>query len=148
MRPVHVTDVGKALEVIAYDDATAGQTFELYGPKEHTLKEIAHMVDKIVYKTHRHINLPKKAFQMIASVLDYLYWPTISPDEVERQHLDHKIDATAKTFRDLDIEPTDIEADMFQYIRHYRSASYFDLPPMTEKEKRLEKQYLHVQQDL
>lgn len=115
-----VKDVGKALEAIAYDDTTASQTFELYGPEEHTLKEIAHMVDKIVRKTHRHINLPKKTFQMIASVLDYLYWPTISPDEVERQYLDHKIDSTAKTFRDLGIEPTDIEADMFQYIRHYR----------------------------
>ncbi|PUU79679.1 hypothetical protein B9Z19DRAFT_1081249 [Tuber borchii] len=148
MRPVHVIDVGKALEAIAYDDTTASQTFELYGPEEHTLKEIAHMVDKIVHKTHRHINLPKKAFQVIASVLDYLYWPTISPDEIERQYLDHKIDVTTKTFRDLGIEPTDIEADMFQYIRHYRSAAYFDLPPMTEKEKRLERQYLHVQQDV
>lgn len=30
--PVHVIDVGKALEKMLYDDHTAGQTFELYGP--------------------------------------------------------------------------------------------------------------------
>lgn len=29
----------------------------------------------------------------------------------------------------------------------YRSSSYFDLPPMTEKEKREEKKYLHVLDD-
>jgi NADH dehydrogenase (ubiquinone) 1 alpha subcomplex subunit 9 len=30
---------------------------------------------------------------------------------------------------------------------HYRSASYYDLPPMSEKEKREEKKYLHVLDD-
>jgi len=29
----------------------------------------------------------------------------------------------------------------------YRSAAYYDLPPMTEKEKREEKKYLHVLDD-
>lgn len=31
--------------------------------------------------------------------------------------------------------------------QYYRSPSYFDLPPMTEKEKREEKKYLHVLDD-
>lgn len=29
----------------------------------------------------------------------------------------------------------------------YRSSQYYDLPPMTEKEKREEKKYLHVLDD-
>jgi NADH dehydrogenase (ubiquinone) 1 alpha subcomplex subunit 9 len=115
-----VIDVGKALEVLAYDDNTAGETFELYGPKEYTLKQIANMVDKSLLRTHRHINLPKRVYKAFASVLDYLWWPTVSPDEVEREFIDQKVDASAKTFKDLGIVPTDVADDMFHYIRHYR----------------------------
>jgi NADH dehydrogenase (ubiquinone) 1 alpha subcomplex subunit 9 len=79
------------------------------------------MVDKETMKKHRHINLPKKVLKTITRGLDYLWWPTLSPDQVERQFIDQKIDPTAKTFRDLAIEPTDIAGDMLQYIRHYRS---------------------------
>ena len=37
--PVYVLDVARALERIAYDDSTAGQTFELYGPEKSLSKK-------------------------------------------------------------------------------------------------------------
>lgn len=120
-------DVGNALEVIAYDDKTAGETFELYGPKEYTLKQIANLVDHTIKKKHIHVNLPKSVYKALASILDFIWWPTVSPDEVERELINQKIDATAKTFEDLGIKPTDIEGDMFQYIRHYRSVKNIKL---------------------
>ncbi|KAL7270763.1 Protein-lysine N-methyltransferase efm5 [Rhizina undulata] len=146
--PVHVIDVGQALETISYDDNTAGQTFELYGPREWKMVEIKELVEKEILKKRSHINLPKPVLKTIASALDYLWWPTIAPDEVEREFIDQKIDPTAKTFKDLGISPSDLSDMAFQYIRHYRSAAVYDLPPMTEKEKREEKRYLHVDQDM
>ena len=75
-----------------YDDSTAGQTFELHGPKEYSTREIANIVDKEILKKRRHINLPKPVFRALASAFNYIWWPTISPDEVERQFINQVID--------------------------------------------------------
>ncbi|KAH8151573.1 uncharacterized protein LAJ45_04194 [Morchella importuna] len=147
-RPVHVTDVGKALQAIAYDDNTAGQTFELFGPQEYSMAELAHIVDRDIIHNRRHVNLPKPVLKGIARALDYVWWPTIAPDEVEREFIDQKIDPAARTFEDLGITPENVDDIAYQYTRHFRPASYYDLPPMTEKEKREERKYLHVEHDL
>jgi len=146
--PVHVFDVAKGLEAIMYDDSTAGQLFELHGPKEYSMREIADLIDKEVLKKHRHINLPKPVFKALAKAFDYIWWPTVSPDEVERQFIDQVIDPSAKTFKDLGIEPDDLPRWLLHYVRHFRSNLYYDLPPMTEKELREERKYLHVENDL
>ncbi|KAF2723444.1 NADH-ubiquinone oxidoreductase 40 kDa subunit [Polychaeton citri CBS 116435] len=147
-KPVHVIDVGMALEKIGYDDNTAGETYELYGPKEYSLRQIAELVDKEIVKHRRHINVPR---QILAPALELanklLWWPVGCRDQVEREFLNQFIDKKAKTFKDLDIEPGDIAAFTFSYLQGYRSAAYYDLPPMTEREKREEKKYLHVIDD-
>lgn len=146
--PVHVIDVGAALEQMLYDDATAGQTYELYGPKVYRVGDIKEMVEKEIMKPRRHINVPRQIMAPLAEVLNkVLWWPTSSKDQVIREHLDQVIDPRAKTFADLGIEPGDIAKFTFKYLQGYRSSAYYDLPPMTEKEKREEKKYLHVLDD-
>ncbi|KAF2481495.1 hypothetical protein BDY17DRAFT_318070 [Neohortaea acidophila] len=146
--PVHVVDVGAALEQIGTDDTTAGQTFELYGPKNYSLKEISELVDREIMKKRRHINLPKIVAANAQEVLNKLLWfPVGCKDQVEREFLDQFIDKNAKTFADLGMEAGEISNFTFKYLQMYRSSSYFDLPPMTEKEKREEKKYLHVLDD-
>ena len=120
-----------------YDDSTAGQTFELYGPKEYSTREIANLVDKEILKKRRHINLPRPVFRALASAFNYIWWPTISPDEVERQFINQVIDprygfpslsssrtdtndCSAKTFKDLRLEPDDISSWVLHYTRQYR----------------------------
>lgn len=147
-RPVHVFDVAKGLEALMYDDSTAGQTFEFYGPNEYSMREIADLVDREIVKKRRHINLPKPVFKALARAFDFIWWSTISPDEVERQFINQVVDPNAKTFKDLGIEPDDIKQWVLHYTRQYRSNLYYDLPPMTEKEKREERKYLHVENDL
>ncbi|KAM5366380.1 hypothetical protein ACJZ2D_010571 [Fusarium nematophilum] len=147
--PVHSIDVGAALEKIFYDDSTAGQTFELYGPKQYSMREIADMVDKEIYKQRRHINVPKAILKPVAEVLNkVLWWHTLSADEVEREYLDQVIDPEAKTFKDLGIEPVDIANYTYHYLQGFRSQNFYDLPPATEKEKREEKKYIHVLDEL
>ncbi|KAK6953381.1 NADH-ubiquinone oxidoreductase 40 kDa subunit [Daldinia eschscholtzii] len=143
--PVHSIDVGQALEAMLYDDTTAGQTFELYGPKNYSTAEIAELVDREIYKKRRHINVPKAILRPIAGLLNkVLWWPILSAEEVDKEFIDQKIDPTAKTFADLGITPGDISNFTYHYLQGYRSSAYYDLPPATEKEKREDRKYVHV----
>ena len=112
-----VIDVGTALSLMLEDDNTASETFELYGPTNYSMAEIAELVDKEIYKKRRHINLPKSLLKPAAKYLNrYLWWKTTSADEIEREYLDQDIDPKAKTFRDLGIEPAELKNYTFHYL--------------------------------
>ncbi|KAI1635790.1 putative N6-adenine methyltransferase-domain-containing protein [Biscogniauxia mediterranea] len=135
--PVHSIDVGHALELMLFDDNTAGQTFELYGPQNYSTKEIAELVDREIYKKRRHINVPKAILKPVVRLLNrVLWWPIHSAEDVDREFIDQEIDETAKTFQDLGIKPGDISEFTYHYLQGWRSSAHYDLPPMTEKERR------------
>jgi NADH dehydrogenase (ubiquinone) 1 alpha subcomplex subunit 9 len=105
-----------------FDDSTASQTFELYGPKNYSTAEIAELVDREIYKKRTHINVPKLILKPVAGILNrVLWWPVLSAEDVEREFIDQMIDPTAKTFKDLGIEPADIS----QFTYHYLVSSHF-----------------------
>lgn len=100
-----------------HDDSTAGQTFELYGPKNYSMAEIAELVDREIIKRRRHINVPKTLLKPFAYYMNKLLWWNVgSADEIEREFIDQKIDPTAKTFKDLGIEPAELENLTFHYL--------------------------------
>jgi NADH dehydrogenase (ubiquinone) 1 alpha subcomplex subunit 9 len=146
--PVHAIDVAAALEKMLQDDTTAAETYELYGPTEYSMAELNELVEKEAMKVRRHVNVPKRIMKPIATYANkLLWWPIHSGDEVEREFIDQVIDPKAKTFKDLDIEPVELKSLTYEYLKAYRSSAYYDLPPMSEKEKREEKKYLHVLDD-
>ncbi|KAH3947775.1 hypothetical protein HBH53_110780 [Parastagonospora nodorum] len=148
LRPVHVIDVAMALEHMLQDDTTAAETYELYGPTEYSMAEINDLVEKEAMKKRGHVNVPKGLMKPIATYANkFIWWPIHSGDEVEREFIDQTVDPKAKTFKDLDIEPVELKSLTFEYLKGYRSSNYYDLPPMSEKEKREEKKYLHVLDD-
>jgi NADH dehydrogenase (ubiquinone) 1 alpha subcomplex subunit 9 len=115
--PVHVIDVGMALEKMLHDDTTAAETFELYGPKEYSMFEINELVNKETIKPNRHINIPKRLMKPLAYIMNkYIWWPVGSADEVEREFIDMTVDPAAKTFKDLDIEPVELQTLTFEYL--------------------------------
>lgn len=115
-----MVNVGRALEAMLYQDWTAGQTFELHGPKEYAMAEIAALVDKEIYKKRRHINLPRSILKPATGIISKcLWWPIMTPDDVEREFIDQEIDRTAKKFKDLGIEPDDIKDFTFRYLVCY-----------------------------
>jgi len=140
--------VGEALQKIGYDDSTVGKDFELYGPTNYSMREIADLVDKEILKTRRHINLPKSVMKPVLHYLNkLLWWPIRSPDSLEQESLDQFVDKNALTFKDLDIEPSELANLTFHYLQEYRNPSFYDLPPATLREQREEKKYLHVIDD-
>lgn len=111
------------------DDTTAGETYELYGPKNYSMAEIAELVDREIIKHRRHINLPRWILKPTANLVNKLiWWTTTSADEVEREFIDQVIDPKAKTFKDLDIEPGDLANFTFLYlVSTILSKSHFSL---------------------
>lgn len=146
--PVHSIDVGHALELMLYDDNTAAQTFELYGPKQYSTAQIAELVDREIFSQRRHINVPRRLLEPAAKLLNQvLWWPWMSAEQIQMEHVDQLIDEKAKTFKDLGIDPGDISKFTYHYVQGFRSGAFYDLPPASEKEKREEKKYLHVLDD-
>lgn len=109
------------------DDNTASETYELFGPTNYSMAEIAELVDREIYKRRRHLNVPKAMLQPAAKVLNQLlWWKTTSADEIEREFLDQVIDTKAKTFADLGIIPGDLSNFTFHYlVRHLCFLSRF-----------------------
>lgn len=120
--PVHSIDVGHALELMLYDDTTASQTYELYGPKNYSTEEIAEMVDREIFTKRKHINVPRPILEPVAHILNkLLWWPIISKEQVEIEHTDQVIDESAKTFKDLGIEPGEISKFTYHYVVSHNS---------------------------
>ncbi|KAG8529278.1 uncharacterized protein KY384_005913 [Bacidia gigantensis] len=143
-----VIDVGSALSQMLEDDSTASETYELYGPSNYSMAEIAEIIDSEIYKRRRHLNVPKRILQPVAKFLNQaIWWPTTSADEVEREFLDQEIDPKAKTLVDLNITAGELRNYTFHYLQAYRSSAFYDLPPATEREKREDKRFLHVIDD-
>ena len=99
------------------DESTVAQTFELYGPQNYSLGEIAELVDREVIKKRRRLNVPRFVLKPTVEVLSRLIWYVeTSGDQIERQFIDQEIDPDAKTFKDLGIEPSDISAWTYSYL--------------------------------
>lgn len=107
-----------------HDDATTGETYELYGPKNYSMAEVAELVDREIVKHRRHINLPKAFLKPMAYYVNkLLWWQTMCADEVEREYMDQKIDPTAKTFKDLGLEPAELNNLTFHYLVSVHTAT-------------------------
>ncbi|VVT58130.1 uncharacterized protein SAPINGB_P006052 [Magnusiomyces paraingens] len=144
LRPVHVVDVAAALEQIGYDDATTGKTFELYGPKELTMAEIQALVQGATSNEQTVLNLPKQLYLAFAKATQLIYWPTLSPDQVERMFIDQVIDPNAETFASLGIEPAQLESLVIKYVRHWRSYLHLQDTVDATQALRKEREYIHI----
>jgi len=111
-----------------YDDSTASQTYELYGPKNYSTAEIAEIVDKETIKRRRHLNVPKRILKPASEILNKaVWWTKLSGDQVEREFLDQAIDSKAKTFKDLDIEPAELSSLTYHYLVSTSPTNFYQM---------------------
>lgn len=160
MMPVHVLDVAKALKVMLDAPVTSvASTFHLAGPAVKTGNEILDLVSLLTMKPmNKAPEVPKAVAMAFAKFVNKaIWWPTVSPDEIERKFINdagiealEPIDTSAypdgwapaqqssiipgvdgepvKTFADLAISPDHIEEWAIRYVRRYRSSATFDMP--------------------
>jgi NADH dehydrogenase (ubiquinone) 1 alpha subcomplex subunit 9 len=127
--PTFVRDVARALEHMMHNDASAGQLYELHQKAPMTVKEITEKISEITLKKPRHYNVPKVLLQTASKVLDKaLWWNVMSADQVERQFINEKLTSGAKGYSDLGIQEQQLDAQTMQFLKMYRSNTYYDQP--------------------
>lgn len=88
-QPVYVEDVAEVVARCLEDPTTHGQTFELGGPKQYTLKQLVELVCHISGRKRLVIPLPEVLAMAQASVLECLPRPLMSRDNVRSMRADN-----------------------------------------------------------
>jgi hypothetical protein len=115
-----VMDVAQALSHLVGMPALE-RTLALPGPSTHTHEFLLELVATLTYNApSRAPAVPKRVALALASAAQRIWWPTLSPDEVERRYID---DAdTPGDWAAVGVEPDEIENHAITYVRRYRSA--------------------------
>ncbi|THG97294.1 hypothetical protein EW026_g4677 [Hermanssonia centrifuga] len=126
VRPVHVMDVAQALSNIFEHPSFPG-TVNLPGPSELTYEYVLTLVSSVTYRPPSRIPVvPKRIALLAARAAQNIWWPALSPDEVERRYIN---DADVPGDWDkVGVEPTEIEDSAITYLRRYRSADNYVRP--------------------
>ncbi|WWD22150.1 hypothetical protein CI109_106639 [Kwoniella shandongensis] len=158
--PVHVMDVAAALDKMLNAPVTSvASTFALPGPVLHSHNSLHSLVSQFTLKPVSSApTLPKPVAKLFATAVNRgIWWPTISPDEIERKYIDDLgIDTFApqtaatnapagwsqtdkqpmvgidgepvKTWADLDMVPDTVEEHAIKILRRYRPSTAYDVP--------------------
>jgi NADH dehydrogenase (ubiquinone) 1 alpha subcomplex subunit 9 len=131
LRPTHliaqVMDVAQALSNLLGMPALS-RTISLPGPSTLSHEFLLELVSALTFNPpSRAPVLPKRVALMLARAAQNIWWPALSPDEVERRYID---DAdTQGDWALVGVEPDEIENHAITYVRRYRSACVFFPPP-------------------
>src|SRR6266404_3496641 len=115
-----VMDVAQALSNLIGMPALE-RTLALPGPSTHTHEFLLELVSTLTYNPDsRAPVVPKRVALALARAGQKIWWPALSPDEVERRYID---DAdTPGDWALVGVEPDEIENHAITYVRRYRSA--------------------------
>ncbi|KAL1736680.1 hypothetical protein EV714DRAFT_242078 [Schizophyllum commune] len=126
-RPVHVMDVAQALANLM-EMPRIERTLNLPGPSTLTYEFLLDLVASVSLRPASAAPaLPKGLAKWAANLVSKsVWWPTLSPDEIERRYID---DATVPGAWDVvGVTPSEIENHAITYLRRYRSADNFIRP--------------------
>lgn len=113
-------DVAQALTNIL-DVSSLPSLLNLPGPSRLTYEYLLALVSSVTYNPPpRGPVVPKKLALLAARVAQNVWWPALSPDEVERRYMDD-VDVPGDWDK-VGVDPTEIEDSAILYLRRYRSA--------------------------
>ncbi len=119
-QPVYVRDVAEAIVKVLDDPRTAGNTYQLGGPRVISFREVMELVLTHTGRKRLLIPLPLSIASMEALFLEMLPVPPLTRDQVKLLGTPNVVPAGALTFRELGIEPTAVEAILPAYLHQYR----------------------------
>lgn len=113
-------DVAQALTNIISIPSLPG-SFNLPGPSEMTYEYLLALVSSVTYiPPSRAPTLPKVVATAITKAGQGIYFPVLSPDEVERRYINDS--DVPGDWDKLGVVPDEIEQHAITYLRRYRSA--------------------------
>jgi len=124
--PVHVLDVAQALSNIT-GLSLPGHTLSLPGPTTYTYNEALDLVSAMTYNPSNAPTVPKSVALLATKLAQYVWWPLLSPDEVERRFLDD-VKVGRGDWDSVGVSPEHLENVAITYLRRYRSATNYARP--------------------
>jgi uncharacterized protein YbjT (DUF2867 family) len=143
-QPVFVDDVAAAAVKGVTGEAAPG-IYELGGPDTGTLREMIERMLKVIHRRRMVINLPFWLGSFIGGALDAGSALTLglvsngilTADQVRQLRKDNVVSDKAKSFADLGIAPTEMDAVLPSYLWRYRPSGQYDA--IKDSAKRLKK---------
>lgn len=115
-----VLDVAQALSNLIGMPAI-DRTLALPGPSALTYEYLLELVSTLTCNPpSRAPVVPKRIALALARAAQRIWWPALSPDEVERRYIDDA--GTPGDWALVGVEPDEIENHAITYVRRYRSA--------------------------
>jgi NADH dehydrogenase (ubiquinone) 1 alpha subcomplex subunit 9 len=141
-QPVYAVNVADAIQkVIDAPDVFEGKTIDCFGPSDYSYKELAEFVYDITQQDPTVLDVPKDIALKIASGVQYMGKPMLTPDLVQLWSEDfiptmtqEEYDAQPQknkiyTLKDLGIKPVPIEKIAFNYLHRFRKGGHFAVAP-------------------
>jgi NADH dehydrogenase len=133
-QPVYVDDLAQAAERAVLGEATPG-IYELGGPDISSFRGLIQVMLETIRRKRLVIGLPFRLGSLMGGVTGLVSYVTgglvpqpITSDQVKSLRRDNVVGDGVKTFADLDIEPTAIEAVLSSYLWQFRpSGQYAEL---------------------
>ncbi len=120
LQPVYVGDVADAAIAALGNAKTAGQTFELGGPRVYTYRELMELLLATVERKRLLVPLPFWYAKLLAAMTEWIPGAPLTRDMVKMLREDNVVGARAKGFKDLRQTPTALETVLPTYMDIYR----------------------------
>jgi len=125
-QPVYVGDVAEAIAACLVDPATAGNTYELGGPRIYSFKELMELLMAQIGRQRLLLPLPFGLASFQAMFLEKLPVPPLTRDQVTLLRRDNVVASGALGLSDLGIAPTSVESIVPTYLARYRKGGRFN----------------------
>lgn len=125
-QPVFVGDVAAAIAQCLADTKTRGQTYELGGPNIYSFKQLLELMLQAIDRKRLLVPVPFSLSSFKAFFLQFLPGTLLTPDQVTLLRHNNVVSDGAKTFADLGIAPTSVEAEIPAYLWRFRPKGQYE----------------------
>lgn len=123
MQPVYVGDVAEAITNVIDSRETAGEIYELGGPRTYSFRAIMELIMRETGRQRLLVPVPFWAMQIPAAVLEILPKPPLTRDQLILLSVDNVVSGSMPGLKDLGINPHSVEAIVPGYLQRYRRYS-------------------------
>ena len=123
-QPVYVGDVAAAVAKAIEDAGTAGNTYELAGPRAYTFRELLRLMLNEIGRCRLLVPLPFALAMLKATFLQLLPMPLLTVDQVKLLKRDN-VASGKPGLKELGISPTAVEVVIPTYLDRYRPRGHY-----------------------
>ncbi len=129
-QPVYAADVADAITGAPFDPSSAGETYELGGPRVYTFAELMELLLTEIRRKRALVPVPFFVGDIQATFAGLLPNPPVTRDQMKSLRSDNVVSPDARTLADLGISPTAVETILPTYVHRYRRGGRLGRTPL------------------